>query len=65
VLPDVVLQQYASQNAHPVTVDVEKLHQLGLTVIARNFLQDSTYARHDPDLVAMQILALIGRERRA
>ena len=64
VLPDVVLQQYASQNAHPVTVDVEKLHQLGLTVIARNFLQDSTYARHDPDLVAMQILALIGREHR-
>ncbi len=64
VLPDVVLQQYALQNAYPVTVDVEKLHKIGLTVIARNFLQDSTYARHDPDLVAMQILALIGREHR-
>jgi uncharacterized cofD-like protein len=64
VLPDVVLQQYTLQNAYPVTVDVEKLHKIGLTVIARNFLQDSTYARHDPDLVAMQILALIGREHR-
>ena len=64
VLPDVVVQQYALQNAYPVTVDVEKLHKIGLTVIARNFLQDSTYARHDPDLVAMQILALIGREHR-
>ena len=65
VIPDSVLQQYVAQKAYPVTVDVEKLHKLGLTVIARNFLQDSTYVRHDPDLVAMQILALIGREHRS
>ncbi len=65
MIPDALLQQYVAQNAHPVMVDVEKLHKLGLTVIARDFLQESKYARHDPDLVAMQILALIGREHRA
>ncbi len=62
LIPDPVLRQYTALAAHPVQVDVERLHKLGLTVIARDFLQDSRYARHDPDLVAMQILALVGRE---
>ncbi len=59
-----VLEQYEAKGSFPVIADVEKLHELGLTVIARNFLHYSMYARHDPDLVAMQVLALIGREHK-
>nr|NNM90799.1 YvcK family protein [Bacilli bacterium] len=59
-----IVSHYGEQGAHPVVADVEKLHELGLTVIARNFLQDASLARHDPELVATQVLALIGREHR-
>lgn len=64
-IPASVLEQYSAKGAYPVAADVERLHLLGLTVIARNFLQDSIYARHDPALIALQVLALIGREHRA
>lgn len=63
-IPEQILSQYQAQGSVPVVVDVEPLHDLGLTVIARNFLQESKYARHDPDLIALQILALVGREHR-
>ncbi len=63
-IPQSVIDQYESKGSHPVLADVEKLHALGLTVIARNFLHYSMYARHDADMVAMQVLSLIGREHK-
>ncbi len=63
-VPVSVIEQYESKGSHPVVADVEKLHKLGLTVIARNFLHYAMYARHDADLVATQVLSLIGREHR-
>lgn len=59
-----ILEQYAAQGSRPVIADVEKLHALGVTVIARDFLHYSSYARHDATMIAMQVLALIGREHR-
>ena len=63
-IPQTVIDQYETAGSHPVVADVERLHELGLTVIARNFLHYAMYARHDADLVATQVLALIGREHR-
>ncbi|KYP80187.1 gluconeogenesis factor YvcK family protein [Ferroacidibacillus organovorans] len=63
-IPAEMSDQYGIRGAHAVTADVEKLHALGLTVIARNFLHNASYVRHDPDLIAQQVLALIGREHR-
>lgn len=63
-IPQSVIEQYESKGSHPVVADVEDLHKLGLTVIARNFLHYAMYARHDADMVATQVLALIGREHR-
>jgi len=63
-IPPSVIEQYESKGAIPVIADVENLHKLGLTVIARNFLHYAMYARHDADMVATQVLALIGREHR-
>lgn len=63
-IPQSVIDQYESKGSHPVAADVESLHKLGLTVIARNFLHYAMYARHDADMVATQVLSLIGREHR-
>jgi uncharacterized cofD-like protein len=63
-VPESVVEQYQTAGSHPVVADVERLHKLGLTVIARNFLHYAMYARHDAHLVAHQILSLIGREHR-
>jgi len=63
-IPQSVIEQYESKASYPVAADVENLHKLGLTVIARNFLHYAMYARHDADMVAAQVLALIGREHR-
>jgi uncharacterized cofD-like protein len=62
-LPGEALEKYQSQNSYPVRVDVEELTNLGLKVIARDFLHYATYARHDSRLIAEQIVGLIGYER--
>ncbi len=63
-IPQSVIDQYESKGSYPVLADVEKLHVLGVTVIARNFLHYAMYARHDADMIAMQVLSLIGREHK-
>ncbi|WP_425388109.1 gluconeogenesis factor YvcK family protein [Alicyclobacillus ferrooxydans] len=62
-LPAEALEQYQEQKSYPVLVDMERLNQLGLRVIARNFVHYATYARHDSRLIAEQIVSLIGYER--
>jgi uncharacterized cofD-like protein len=58
-IPDYVLQQYLGKGAKPVTADMDTLRELGLQVIARNFLHYSTYARHDPKTLAEVIVSLV------
>jgi len=62
-LPDEALEQYQAQRSYPVLVDVEALHQLGLKVIARDFVHYATYARHDSRLIADEIASIIGYDQ--
>ncbi|QQE81104.1 YvcK family protein [Alicyclobacillus sp. SO9] len=64
-LPTEALEKYQAQNSYPVLVDMEQLHNLGLKVIARDFVHYATYARHDSRLIADQIVNLIGYDRRS
>jgi len=64
-IPEQALTKYLEQGSHPVTVDVEAIHALGVSVVARNFLYSDGYVRHNARLVGEQILALIGRDRQA
>jgi uncharacterized cofD-like protein len=63
-LPSEALVQYQEQDSYPVRVDMDGLHQLGLKVIARDFVHYATYARHDSRQIAEQLLSLLGYERR-
>lgn len=62
-LPPEAVSQYKAQGAFPVRIDMEALNDLGLRVIARDFVHYATYARHDSRRIAEQIVSLIGYER--
>ncbi|MGB8954726.1 MAG: YvcK family protein [Tumebacillaceae bacterium] len=61
-IPPAVVEQYREQQAAPVVADLWNLQNMGLHVIARNFLHYSIYARHDAKRISEQILALLGRD---
>ncbi|MFD2171942.1 gluconeogenesis factor YvcK family protein [Tumebacillus lipolyticus] len=61
-IPPAVIEQYREKRAAPVVADLWNLQNMGLNVIARNFLHYSIYARHDARMISEQILALIGRD---
>ncbi|MDB5085866.1 MAG: hypothetical protein JWN30_2752 [Bacilli bacterium] len=62
-IPPAVIEQYREKHAAPVTADLKNFQNLGVTVIAQNFLHYAIYARHDGRSISEQILSLIGRER--
>jgi uncharacterized cofD-like protein len=61
-IPPAVVEQYREKKAAPVVADLWNLQNMGLNVIARNFLHYQIYARHDARRISEQILALIGRD---
>ena len=61
-IPPAVVEQYREKQAAPVVADLWNLQNMGLHVIARNFLHYSIYARHDAKRISEQILALLGRD---
>jgi uncharacterized cofD-like protein len=61
-IPPAVIEQYREKRAAPVVADIWKLQQMGLSVIARNFLHYAIYARHDARRISEQIFALLGRD---
>jgi uncharacterized cofD-like protein len=61
-IPPAVIEQYREKRAAPVVADLWNLQNMGLNVIARNFLHYSIYARHDARMISEQILTLIGRD---
>lgn len=61
-IPPAVIEQYREKKAEPVVADIANLQQMGLTVIARNFLHYAIYARHDARRISEQIFALLGRD---
>lgn len=61
-IPPAVVEQYREKKAAPVVADLWNLQNMGLHVIARNFLHYQIYARHDAKRISEQILALVGRD---
>jgi len=61
-----MLKKYAAQHARPVENDLERLRELGVTVIGRDLLQEGEKVRHSPEAVAAVALELAreGRRRR-
>jgi uncharacterized cofD-like protein len=61
-IPPAVIEQYREKQAAPVVADLWNLQNMGVHVIARNFLHYQIYARHDARGISEQILTLLGRD---
>ncbi|GAX90791.1 hypothetical protein EFBL_2433 [Effusibacillus lacus] len=61
-IPPAVIEQYREKQASPVVADTWNLQQMGLNVIARNFLHYAIYARHDAKRISEQILSILTKD---
>jgi uncharacterized cofD-like protein len=57
--PDEVLKRYLKENSEPVVADVGNLSRMGLTVYAKDLLDEGNYARHSPKKLDAAILEII------
>ena len=57
-------RKYARQRAQPVANDLDRLAAMGLTVIGRDFLEESEKVRHAPEAIAAVALELAAEGRR-
>ena len=58
-VPEVLLEKYLEEGAHPVEPDIDRIRSLGYQVVAGNIISTENYVRHDPDKVAKLIIQLI------
>ncbi len=56
-------RRYAAEKVYPVQVDVPRLEQLGVEIIARDLLAKAVKVRHDPDATAAVAVELAQRAR--
>jgi uncharacterized cofD-like protein len=63
-IPALLQTQYAAQRAMPVENDVDRLHSMGLKVVARELAADGQKIRHDPAVLAETTIHLAGEGRR-
>lgn len=54
-----LLTKYRAQNSSPVLVDMHRLNQLGVRVVADDLLQQGSVVRHDPEKLARRVMRLI------
>lgn len=54
-----LLTKYRAKDAIPVSVDMHRLNQLGVRVVADDFLHQGEVVRHDPDKLARSVMRLI------
>jgi len=57
--PDEVLKRYLKENSEPLVADVGNLSRMGLTVYAKDLLDEGNYARHSPKKLDAAILEII------
>ncbi|MGB9766659.1 MAG: gluconeogenesis factor YvcK family protein [Sulfurihydrogenibium sp.] len=57
--PDDVLKRYLKENSEPVVADAGNLSRMGLTVYAKDLLEEGNYARHSPTKLNKTILEII------
>ena len=54
-----LLSKYRAQNSAPVLVDMHRLNQLGVRVVADDLVQQGSVVRHDPEKLARRVMRLI------
>lgn len=54
-----LLSKYSAQNSAPVLVDMHRLNQLGVRVVADDLLHQCSVVRHDPEKLARRVMRLI------
>jgi uncharacterized cofD-like protein len=57
--PDEVLKRYLKENSEPVVADAGNLSRMGLTVYAKDLLEEGNYARHSPQKLNNVMLEII------
>jgi uncharacterized cofD-like protein len=63
-VPDTLRLRYEQERAEPLPVDRERFARAGVALVERPLICDhSTYARHDPRLLAYALLSLLGEYR--
>lgn len=56
--------RYASQQAMPVEIDMDRLAGMGVTIVGRDLLREEEKVRHDPEAIAAVALELAEEGRR-
>lgn len=59
-----VLGNYARNEVHPVVNDLSRLARMGLSILARDLLEETDKIRHDPELTAAATITLAEEGRR-
>ena len=57
------LQQYNAEGSVPVNADVEKIRNLGITVVQASLVSKKDLVRHDPQKLAKVLISMIYRLR--
>lgn len=55
-IPAALLAKYAKEGAVPVEADVDRLHKMGVRVVAKDLVSPNELVRHDPDKLARVVL---------
>lgn len=61
--PGQALERYKEENSFPVVADVEKIKEMGYTVIATDLLGVDSYVRHDSAKLTQALISLIEKHR--
>ena len=57
-IPDEFVKKYEQENAYPVSADVEKLEEMGFSVLKEDLVSTKDYVRHDPQKLGKIIVDL-------
>ncbi len=59
-IPAEFVEKYKQENAQPVIADVEKVEEMGFSVIKENLVSTKDYVRHDSQKIARIVMDLLG-----
>ncbi|MBI3316321.1 MAG: YvcK family protein, partial [Candidatus Omnitrophica bacterium] len=63
-IPGPILQKYAGEGAHPVTMDSAKISALGYEVVEANIIHAAETVRHDPRKLAKIISDIVSAHKK-
>lgn len=58
-----LLRKYQEEGSQPVELDLKRLLETGVKVIARPLVHETDFVRHDPERLAQTIFALVVKKR--